>query len=109
MHDEAATQPSPVRKWVVYILESIPTGKLYTGMSSDVLKRLAAHNAGRGAKYTRTGRPWRIAYVQIMPSKGDALRREIQIKRMKRIEKLALVKTLGTGRIAPLRAEDQGE
>lgn len=97
-----------VKKWVVYILESTITGKLYTGMSNDVMKRLATHNAGRGAKFTRSGRPWRLAYVEIVPSRSDALKRERQIKKYKRSEKLNLIRALGTGRVAPLREEAQG-
>lgn len=94
-----------MKKWVVYILESTISGKLYTGMSNDVLKRLAAHNAGRGAKFTRQGRPWRLAYVQIVPSKSDALKRERQIKKLRRSEKLRLIQTLGEGRVVPLLEE----
>lgn len=95
-------------KWVIYIIQSTVNGKLYTGMSNDVIKRVAAHNAGRGAKYTRTGRPWRLAYVEIVPSKSDALRRERQIKKMRRSDKIRLISTLGKGPVTPLRDEAQG-
>ncbi len=95
------------KKWVVYILQSKITGNLYTGMSNDVLRRLGAHNAGRGAKYTKTGRPWRLAYVEIVATKSDALKREIVIKRMSRKQKLRLAAALGTGRVTPIRLAAQ--
>lgn len=76
--------------WFVYILYSIRTGKLYTGTSKDPQTRLARHNAGKGAKYTRSGRPWRIVYVEAREERGDALRREYEIKGLTRAEKLLL-------------------
>jgi putative endonuclease len=96
-----------VKKWAVYIIQSCTTGKLYTGMSNDVLKRLATHNAGRGARYTKTGRPWRLAYVEIVATKSDALKRECQIKRLTRARKLRLAQALGSGLAAPLQAAAQ--
>lgn len=77
--------------WVVYILQSTVTGKLYTGMSNDHLKRLRTHNAGKGARFTKTGRPWSLGYVESVASRGDALRREYQIKKLSRAQRLALI------------------
>lgn len=85
-----------MKKWVVYILQSTVSGRLYTGITNDLFRRLKAHNSGKGAKATRPGRPWRIAYVQIMPSKSDALKREHQIKQLNREEKLVLARALGS-------------
>lgn len=93
----------------MYILQSEVTGLLYTGMSGDVMKRLAAHNAGRGAKYTRRGRPWKLVYVQIVPTKSAALKREYQIKQMSRAQKLKLAQTLGTAQVIALREGELGE
>ena len=76
--------------WFIYILYSIRTGKLYTGISKDPRTRLTRHNAGKGAKYTRTGRPWRIVYVEARETRGDAVRREYEIKGLTREEKLLL-------------------
>jgi putative endonuclease len=77
--------------WYVYVLQSV-TGRLYTGISPDPVSRLAKHNAGKGAKATRAGRPWRIVHQETLGTKGDALRREAAIKRLSRAEKLRLVK-----------------
>ena len=96
-----------MKKWVVYILQSSTTGKLYTGMSNDVLRRLGVHNAGKGAKFTKSGRPWRLAYVEIVASKSDALKREHAIKQMSRARKLRLAQALGSGRAAPPQAAAQ--
>ena len=74
----------------VYILRCAD-GSLYTGWTDDLTRRLTAHNAGRGAKYTRTRRPVQLAYAEILPDKPAALRREAAIKRLPRAKKLALI------------------
>ena len=76
--------------WQVYILRCAD-GTLYTGSTNDVEKRLAAHNAGRGAKYTRARRPCARVYVEEAADKGAALRREAAIKRLTRTQKLRLI------------------
>jgi len=81
--------------WWVYILECAD-GSLYTGIARDAEHRLAEHNAGRGARYTRTRRPVRLLYREDQPSQGDALKREAAIKRWNRTAKLRLV-ARGTG------------
>ena len=75
--------------WFVYILRC-GDGTLYTGITDDVEKRLAAHRAGRGAKYTRGRGPLEPVYVEEQPDKPSALRREISIKKLPRQKKLAL-------------------
>jgi len=64
---------------------------LYCGYAADVEKRLAVHNSGKGAKYTRGRLPVKIVYTEELPEKGDALRREMEIKKLSRQEKLALI------------------
>ena len=59
-------------------------GTLYTGWTTDLEKRLAEHNAGRGAKYTRSRRPVRLYYYETYPTKGEAMRREAAIKKLTR-------------------------
>lgn len=76
--------------WTVYILRC-GDGTLYTGVTDDMDRRLAAHRAGRGAKYTRGRGPLEPVYREIVPDKSSALRREIAIKRLSRAEKLALI------------------
>ncbi len=73
----------------VYILRCAD-GTLYTGWAKDVALRVAAHNAGRGARYTRTHRPVELVYTEEVATIGDALKRELAIKRYPREKKLAL-------------------
>lgn len=72
-------------------------GSLYTGWTNDLTKRLAAHNAGRGAKYTRARRPVALVYWERFATKREAMAREWAIKRLSRGEKLALIRSRGTG------------
>ena len=65
-------------------------GTLYTGWAVDVAARVKAHNAGRGAKYTRTRRPVKLIYSEELPTRAEAMKRERQIKRYPRAKKLAL-------------------
>jgi putative endonuclease len=78
----------------VYMVECADK-TLYTGWTTDVDRRLKAHNAGRGAKYTRERGPVRLVYVEEMPNRRAAMKRELEIKRMRRTKKLALI--AGTG------------
>ncbi|MCR5826493.1 MAG: GIY-YIG nuclease family protein [Oscillospiraceae bacterium] len=71
-------------------------GTLYCGWTNDLEKRLAAHNAGVGARYTRTRRPVALAYCEVFATKQEAMRREVQLKRLTRREKLALIEAQGT-------------
>jgi len=75
--------------WYVYILRCAD-GTLYTGITDDVERRLAAHRAGKGAKYTRGRGPLELAYTEELPDKSTALKREIAIKRLPRQKKLEL-------------------
>lgn len=68
-------------------------GTLYCGWTNDLEKRVAAHNAGAGAKYTKTRRPVKLAYYETFATKQEAMRREAEIKRLTRREKLALIET----------------
>jgi predicted GIY-YIG superfamily endonuclease len=63
---------------------------LYTGWAVDVARRVAAHNRGRGARYTSTRGPVTLIYTEEVSTRGDALRRERVIKRYPRAKKLAL-------------------
>ena len=73
----------------VYILRCAD-GTLYTGWTTDLNRRLAAHNAGSGAKYTRSRRPVALLYSEECASRGAAPRRESAVKRLTRAQKLAL-------------------
>lgn len=75
--------------WLCYLLQCADQ-TLYCGITNDLDKRLAAHNAGEGAKYTRGRAPVKLVYQEFCDDKSAALKRERQIKNMKRGEKLAL-------------------
>ena len=66
--------------WYVYVLLN-GAGIAYTGIAKDVAARLLQHNAGSGAKFTRGRGPWRSIHIEGPMTRGDALRREIAIKR----------------------------
>ena len=76
--------------WYIYILRC-GDGTLYTGVTNSLERRLAAHWAGKGAKYTRGRGPLNLAYTEAVPDKSAALRREYQIKSLSRSEKERLI------------------
>jgi len=76
--------------WKLYILRC-GDGTLYTGITTDVEKRLAAHRAGRGAKYTRGRGPLELMYREECGDHSAALKRELEIKALTREEKLKLL------------------
>lgn len=73
-----------------YIVECAD-GTFYTGWTVDPEKRVAMHNRGRGAKYTQTRRPVKLVYVEEVPDKRSALKRERAIKKMTRAQKRKLM------------------
>lgn len=73
----------------VYILRC-SDNTLYTGWAVDVAARVKAHNAGRGAKYTRTRLPVKLVHSEELPTRAEAMKRERQIKRYPRARKLEL-------------------
>ncbi len=81
--------------WYVYILRC-RDDTLYTGITDDISRRLAVHNSGKGAKYTRSRTPVALCYQEEAESYSAALRREYAIKQLTRREKLALIQTCNT-------------
>lgn len=79
-----------------YIVECAD-GTLYTGWTNDIEKRLAAHNEGRGAKYTRSRTPVKLVHLEEFSTKEEAMSREWEIKRYSAKKKRALI---GTGSLA---------
>lgn len=77
--------------WFVYILRC-RDGSLYTGMTNDLPRRLSIHRSGRGGAYTRSRLPVRLVYSERRRTRGAALRREAELKRLPRSAKLALVR-----------------
>lgn len=74
----------------VYILECAD-GTLYTGWTNDLTARLAAHNSGRGAKYTRGRAPVKLAFSEVFDDRSEALGYEAALKKLTRTEKLNLI------------------
>jgi putative endonuclease len=84
-------QPADLRmSFFCYILEC-SDGTFYTGWTTDPLRREKQHNAGTGARYTRTRRPVKLVYVEEQSDKSAALKRELAIKGMSRSRKMKLV------------------
>lgn len=75
---------------VVYVL-LCGDGSLYTGWTNDLAKRVATHQSGKGAKYTRAHLPVTLVYHEEYAEKSAAMQREAQIKAMPRAQKLALI------------------
>ena len=75
-----------------YIL-SCADGSLYTGWTNDLEKRVAAHNAGKGGRYTRSHRPVTLAYYEEFSTREEAMRREVAIKNLSRPEKIKLIES----------------
>ena len=76
--------------WYLYMLRC-RDGSLYTGITTDVEKRLEQHRSGKGAKYTRGRGPLELVYSEALPSRSEALKREAGIKRLRHEEKLQLI------------------
>ena len=74
----------------VYILECAD-GTYYTGWTTDLDRRVAVHNAGRGSRYTRLRRPVKLIYWEEHPDRSSAQRRELAVKRLPRARRMALV------------------
>ncbi len=85
-------EPESGRDWFVY-LARCRDGTLYAGITTDLEARIAAHNTGKGAAYTRARLPVVLVYAEPAGDRSAALRREAAIKRMSRTDKLRLVGT----------------
>ena len=86
---EKDEEPKP---WYCYIVRC-SDDTLYTGISTDPERRIAMHNKGKGASYTASRRPVIMVYCETVGTKGDALRRELQIKALTRKQKMELIKS----------------
>lgn len=78
--------------WWIYLLRCADDS-LYCGIARDVQSRLATHQSGRGARYTRSRLPLTLLWQEASPDRGAALRREAAIKKLSRQAKLALIAT----------------
>lgn len=82
------------KKYYVYML-LCNDRTFYTGTSNNVEKRVAIHNAGKGAKYTKIRRPVKLMYSEELADKSAALKREIAIKKLSRQQKVTLLESHG--------------
>jgi len=87
-----ASRDSPCEMWCVYLLRC-GDGTLYAGITNDLPRRLAAHEKGRGARYTRGRGPLALVHSETARTRSAALRREHELKRLRRREKLSLLDT----------------
>lgn len=83
------TPYTAIQPWYVYMVRC-SDGTLYTGITPTVAKRIATHNAGKGAKYTRGRTPVTLIFCKECPTKGSALQEEAALKRLSRGKKQEL-------------------
>lgn len=76
--------------YFLYILKC-SDGSFYTGITNDLEKRMNVHKSGKGSKYVRAHSPFKIIYTEEFESKSEALKREIEIKNLKRSDKIQLI------------------
>lgn len=76
--------------WYVYILQCVD-GSLYTGYSNDLRQRFEDHKNGKGGHYTRSHKPNRVIYKEKLATKGQALKREYEIKKWSREKKIKIL------------------
>ena len=77
--------------WVVYILSCVD-GSFYTGITNELKRRIKEHETGKGAKYTRGRTPLKLVYTEKHKDRSSALKREFEIKTLKKSEKAGLIK-----------------
>ena len=76
--------------WKVYIIKG-KDGKLYTGITNNLDRRLKEHNSGHGGRFTRFRGPFELCHAEEAATRSDALKREAEIKKLSRSDKLDLV------------------
>ncbi|MBT5074653.1 MAG: GIY-YIG nuclease family protein [Kordiimonadaceae bacterium] len=80
--------------WTLYILKCADSS-YYTGITNDLAKRLSDHESGKGAKYTRGRGPFEVIYKETLKNRSEATKREIEIKKLTRLEKEKLIAAKG--------------
>lgn len=76
--------------WIVYMLRC-SDGSLYTGITKNLEQRIAKHNDGTGAKYTRSRLPVELVWHEVAEGESEARKREAEIKKWKRSDKFAFL------------------
>lgn len=77
--------------YILYILQC-SDNSLYTGITNDIDKRMESHRSGKGSKYVNAHKPFSLIYTEEFANKSEALKREIQIKKWSRAEKIRKLK-----------------
>jgi len=77
--------------WHLYIVEC-KDSKLYTGITNNLKRRIRDHNSGNGCRYTSIRAPVKLVYSEELPTKSEALKRELRVKHLSRAEKFILIK-----------------
>ena len=95
--NSAPLKPTPIKSaslWYLYVVRCA-NGHLYTGVTTDVARRFSEHQSGgiKSAKYLRGKGPLMLMYQEMVGGHGDALRREIAVKKLSRSQKLALIES----------------
>jgi len=90
MSNEGLPDDPMTGDWCVYIVECAD-GTFYTGITTDLERRVGEHNAGTGARYTRSRRPVVLRYVEPQPNRSHASAREHRIKSLSRAGKQTLI------------------
>ena len=78
------------KPWYLYIVKC-RDDSLYTGITTDIMRRIAQHNSGKGAKYTRSRRPVTLVFSKEYKDRSEASKAEYQMKRLSRKEKIKLI------------------
>lgn len=81
-----------MKAWEVYIIET-EDGTLYTGITTDLERRFSEHASSKGARFFRTSPPKALLFRERHPSRASASKREAEIKKLSRAQKLALIHT----------------
>ena len=80
-------------EYILYILEC-KGNKLYTGITNNLEKRLEQHRIGKGSKFVRANLPFNLVYKEENMSRSNALKRELEVKRLTKQEKINLIKSM---------------
>src|SRR5215207_3468752 len=91
MKDRRRGAETPDKPWFAYIVRCAD-GSLYTGITTDVVRRCQQHNAGTASRYTRSRLPAKVVYREPHPNRSSASKREAAIKAMTRKQKLAMLR-----------------
>ena len=92
----------------VYILNCVDD-TLYTGYTTDLKRRLKEHNNNSGAKYTRGRTPVKLVYFEKFETKSDAMKREIQIKKLTKEKKIEMILNFDENSLLEYEEGDQND